>query len=172
MKKSDGPGRGDVVGEILHVVERDEHDGRRRMTMGESLGGFEAVHLRHVDVHQNEIRALVIGVPERLCAGCGIGDRPECSGRIYHGSGDPAKSRLVIDDHDSNASTCAMPGRCSGLARAAAPLLFVLMDCGSDSARACVTPVRAAMPAPPLIAPFETAHQEASRAALVARSAA
>jgi DNA-binding NarL/FixJ family response regulator len=102
VKKGDSPAGGDLVGEILHVLERDEHNDGGRMSLGESPGGFEAIHLGHVDVHQDEIRAFVIGVSERLCAGCGISHRLEPSRRIYHGSGDPAKRRLVIDDHDSD----------------------------------------------------------------------
>jgi DNA-binding NarL/FixJ family response regulator len=72
------------------------------MSRGELPGHFEAVHLGHIDLDQNEIRALVIGVPERLRAGSGIGERLKPS-RLYDTSGGAAKSRLVIDDHDSDA---------------------------------------------------------------------
>lgn len=102
MKKGDGPAGGDLVGEILYVLKRHEHDDDPRMSLLEPPGGLEAVHLGHVDLHQNEIRALVIGVPQRLCAGCCIGERLKPS-RCYHASGGASKSRLVIDDHDSDA---------------------------------------------------------------------
>ena len=102
MKKGDGPARGDLIGEIRYILERHEHDDGPRVSLGESPGGFEAVHLGHVDLHQNEIRAIVVRVPERLCAGCCIGERLKPS-RCYHASGGAAKSRLVIDDHDSDA---------------------------------------------------------------------
>lgn len=102
-KKRDRPAGGDLVGEIVQVLDRDENDDALWMRLGESASRFEAVHLGHVDVHQNQIRELVSGAAERVRARCGVRDQLKPGRRIYHGSGYPAKSGLVVDDHDSDA---------------------------------------------------------------------
>jgi hypothetical protein len=103
MKEGDGPAVGDLFGKVFNILKGDEHDDGFRVSLGEPPGGFEPIHLGHVDVHQNEIRMVMVCITESLRAGCGISDRLKAAGRIYHGSSDPAKSRLVIDDHNSDA---------------------------------------------------------------------
>jgi hypothetical protein len=103
MKKGGSPARAHLVGKVIRVLDRDKHDDAVRMSLDESPGGFEAIHVGHVNIHQDEIRVLVIRVQERLPAGCNVSEQLKPGCRRYHGSGCAAKSRLVIDDHHSDA---------------------------------------------------------------------
>ena len=123
MKEGHSPAGGDLVGEIFHILERDQHDDGLRMGLGESPGGFETVHLGHEDVHEHQIGALLVGVPERLHGRRSISGRLKPGRRTYNGPGSPAKNRLVIDDHhrDAGGSVHLSPNLCPGDAVRLAP---------------------------------------------------
>src|SRR5437762_2692323 len=123
--------RADLEGaDRVLVVGGGEHDVPRRLA--ERLQHLEAVHPRHLDVEEDEVRALLLDQPEGLHA---VGRLPEEAHVVQAGQEtDQAVARqlLVVDDHGADGAHryAARAGRTGRRSRTRVPLPGALVISG------------------------------------------
>ena len=94
----------DPLGDDVVVLGRDEHDHRRRIGPADAPGGLEAVHLRHADVHENELGRLRRDERKRFLAGGGLADGLESRRSIDDVPRNLAEDCLVVDGQHGDGS--------------------------------------------------------------------
>src|SRR5262249_47069225 len=85
-----------------HRAGRDGHDGHSACAVLESrdlLDGFEAVHLRHVDIHENEVPLLQSEQVDRDATV--LGQTRLVAVFLEQARRDPAGDRVVLADENS-----------------------------------------------------------------------
>ena len=65
---------------------------------------LEAVHPRHRDVHEHDVRVLLDGISNRLLAVRGGADNLDVGGPVEEGRQPSPHQRVVIDNEHSNGS--------------------------------------------------------------------
>ena len=83
--------------------ERAEHDDRRmRKNFANSRNGFQAIHFRHFDIQQNDVRAQRLELGQRQTAIAGpSGDSKVRIARKHIGEYFP-HDQGIVNDHDLN----------------------------------------------------------------------
>ena len=83
--------------------ERAEHDDRRvRKNLANSGNGFQAIHFRHFDIQQNDVRAQRLELGQRQSAIAGpSGDRKVRIARKHINEYFP-RDQGIVHDHDLN----------------------------------------------------------------------
>ena len=89
----------EVVGLAL---DRHHHDGGGRDGPGQLLGGGDAVHVRHVDVHQDDVGRQRAGQADRLAAGRRGADHVDVALEAKQLREVVARLRDVVDDQDAD----------------------------------------------------------------------
>src|ERR1700722_4095522 len=95
-----GPGPQRAV-DVVIVVERGEHEHPGvRARRGDQLGGLNAVHARHADVHDDHIGAGVLGEPYRLDSRSGLAGHVDIGGPLDQPAQSGPDERLVVGEDD------------------------------------------------------------------------
>ena len=88
---------------VLVVVVRGKREhGRAREVGGDPRGRLDAVHLRHLDVHQHDIGVGLLDLPKRLHTVRGDADDQEPVLELQELPGALPDQRVVIHDQDAD----------------------------------------------------------------------
>ncbi len=92
----------------LAVGAQQHH--RRHAFLGEHLGRLDAVHVRHLDVHDHDIRSQLTGLVDRTAAIRHLADH-QVTQVSQHLPQIHADQRLVVRDYDTCAFHCQVSFR-------------------------------------------------------------
>ncbi len=113
-----GPGQHRAAEVVRLALDRHHHDGGARDGRRELLGGGDAVHVRHVDVHQDDVRVQPGGHLQRLAAGRRGADHVDVALEAKQLRQVIAGLWDVIDDEDTDlVGHLALVGPCGGAMR-------------------------------------------------------
>ena len=93
-----GPAHGRAAGQVRQVVGGAEEDHHVRVGRHDAPGGLDAVHLRHVDVHQHQRRVQLVDQRDGLGAARRLARQLEARQAAEHGLHRHPEGRLVIHD--------------------------------------------------------------------------
>ena len=102
--------------DVLVEVEggQHEHPGRASAGLGQdALGGLDAVHAGHPDVHQDHVGQGFGGEPHRFLAVTGLAHDLEAGRRLKQADESGADEELVVDDEHSGHLVRSSPRRAS-----------------------------------------------------------
>ena len=93
-----GPAHGRAAGQVRQVVGGAEEDHHVRVGRHDAPGGLDAVHLRHVDVHQHQRRVQLADQRDGLGAARRLARQLEARQAAEYGLDRHPEGRLVIHD--------------------------------------------------------------------------
>ena len=86
------------------LVDREQDHPRLGVTLPDEAGGLDAVHARHPNVHEHDVRLVLVDGLHGVLAGGGLADDVDLV-RDAEGRPQPvARHRVVVDDQNSHAS--------------------------------------------------------------------
>ena len=93
-----GPARRRAAGKVCHVIGRAQEDHHVRMGRHDALGGLDAAHLGHVDVHKHQRRVQLVDELDRLGAARRLARQLEARQAAEHGFDRETEGCLVVHD--------------------------------------------------------------------------
>ena len=97
-----GAGQHRAAQVVRLALDGHHHDGRAGRARRELLGGGDAVHVRHVDVHQDDVRLQLVGHLDRLAPGRRGADHVDVALEAEQLRQVIAGLRDVVDDEDAD----------------------------------------------------------------------
>ena len=100
--------------DLLAVGGGEHHHPHVGRLVDDLARGGDAVHARHDEVHDHDVRSVVDAQLDGFAAAAGFGDDRD-AGLLQHVAQHPARERIVIDDDDLQWLVVAMRARALGL---------------------------------------------------------